>query len=272
MKRLLLCIAAAWALYAPASSLAVDDLVLAVNEGTSGGTDHAQLVAKYKGVADAIGAALKRQVNVVPSREFSLLESGMRNGRFDFVMARPSDYPARGMRDYGYRFVASAKPDGQCFIVVPKNSTLKSLDDIKGKRLVMPEQVAYMSRFCTAELRDKGIDVSKERVQYMREQAAVGFVLENGLGDVGAVASYSGVAKKWEKDGHRVLHKSSAQPYFPLIAHNRITPEQVKAVQQALAALADTPQGKEVLDKTGLKGFDVSSEERLRKLLGWLGV
>ena len=29
-------------------------------------------------------------------------------------MARPSDYPARGLRDYGYRYVASTKPDGQC--------------------------------------------------------------------------------------------------------------------------------------------------------------
>jgi hypothetical protein len=39
---------------------------------------------------------------VVLVREFSSLEDGMKTGAFDFVFARPSDYPARGIRDHGY--------------------------------------------------------------------------------------------------------------------------------------------------------------------------
>ncbi|MDO9217059.1 MAG: PhnD/SsuA/transferrin family substrate-binding protein, partial [Lacisediminimonas sp.] len=134
------------------------------------------------------------------AREFKQLEDGMQTGRYDFVIARPSDYPARAMRDYGYSYISSSKPDGQCLIIVPKDSALKSLSEIKGKRIVLPEQVAYMSRFCMAELRDKGIDLNKDRVQFVREQAAVGFYIDNKFADVGGVASYSGLARKWEKD------------------------------------------------------------------------
>ena len=79
-------------------------LIMGVSEGTSGGLDHAQVIAKYQGLADVVGRAIKQKVNVVFAREFSALEEGMKTGRYDFVIARPSDYPARGLRDYGYRY------------------------------------------------------------------------------------------------------------------------------------------------------------------------
>lgn len=247
-------------------------LVLGISEGTSGGLDHAQVIAKYQGLAEVIGRAIKSKVSVVFAREFKQLEEGMQTGRFDFVMARPSDYPARGMRDYGYSYIASTKPDGQCFIIVPKGSALKSVTELKGKRIALPEQVAYMSRFCSAELRDRGIQLDKESVQYVREQAAVGFYLDNKFADVGGVASYSGIAKKWEKDGNRILHKSVAQPYFPMVAHKRIRPEQLKAIQAELMALPDSESGQEVLKRIGIQQFDTGSETRMRDLLKWLNI
>lgn len=247
-------------------------LVLGISEGTSGGLDHAQVITKYQGLAEVVARAMKARVSVVFAREFKQLEEGMQTGRFDFVMARPSDYPARGMRDYGYSYIASTKPDGQCFIIVPKGSTLQSIADVKGKRIALPEQVAYMSRFCSAELRNQGIHLDKENVQFVREQAAVGFYLDNKFADVGGVASYSGIAKKWEKDGNRILHKSVAQPYFPLVAHKRIRPEQIKAIQAELLALPDSESGQEVLKRIGIQQFDTGSEARMRELLKWLNI
>jgi phosphonate transport system substrate-binding protein len=258
------------ALSLPGQTLAQSQLVLAVSEGTSGGLDHAQVIAKYQGLSNAIGNALKAKVNVVFAREFSMLESGMKAGTFEFVMARPSDYPARAIRDYGYSFVASAKPDGQCFIIVPTDSPLKTLDQAKGKRLAMPEKTSYMSRFCAAELRDRGFDLVKEKVQYVREQAAVGFYLQNKLADVGAIASYSGLAGKLDKDGVRVLHKSAPQPYFPLVASKKIRPEQVRAIQKELLAMPSSPDGQSILQRIGIAEFDTSSEARLVGLLKWL--
>lgn len=264
----------AWgAMMSPAHAQAqAQQLVLGISEGTSGGLDHAQVIAKYQGLAEVIGKAMKAKVSVVFAREFKQLEEGMQTGRFDLVMARPSDYPARGMRDYGYSYIASTKPDGQCFVIAPKGSELKTINDVKGRRIALPEQIAYMSRFCAAELRDKGILVGKENVQYVREQAAVGFYLDNKFADVGGVASYSGIGKKWEKDGGRILHKSVAQPYFPLVAHKRVKPEQVKAIQEELLALPASDAGKDVLKRIGIEQFDTTSEPRMRELLKWLNI
>lgn len=246
------------------------DLVLAISEGTSGGTDHARVVAKYGGLANIIGESIKRKVVVVFVREFSQLEQGMKVGRFDFVMARPSDYPARGMRDYGYRYVAHAKPDGQCLIVVPKTSPIKTLAEARGKRWVMPEQAAYMAKFCNAELRDHGISLAQEKVTYVREQATIGQYLEGSFADVGGVASYSGLAGKWQKDGHTVLHRSVTQPYFPLIANRRIDAKLVEAMQKQLVAIEDNPMGHDVLKSIGIAGFDTGGRQKLGELLDWI--
>lgn len=245
-------------------------LTLGVSEGTSGGLDHARVIAKYGGLADVIGAAAKRKVQVVFVREFKALEEGMQKGTLDFVLARPSDYPARGVRDYGYQFVASAKPEGQCLVVTGKDSPLKKLADAKGQRWVLPEEVSYMSKFCAAELRDQGILIAKEKHQYVREQGAVVFYLDNGFADVGAIASYSGPAKALPKTGHRVLHRSVAQPYFPLIAGKRVSADQVHAIQAELRSLPQTAPGREVLKTIGVDAFDTETGERLKQLLGWL--
>lgn len=261
---------ASFAMALAASQALAKDLVMAISEGSSGGTDHARVIAKYRGLAEAIGRAIDQQVNVVFIRDFAALEDGLQNKRFDLVMARPSDYPARAMRDHGYRYVATSKPDGQCLIIVPKDAPYTSLADIRGKRIVLPSPAAYMTRLCAAELRDQGMDLAKERIERVQEQGAVPFYLTNKFGDVGGVASYSGVAKTLEKSGHRVLHTSVAQPYFPLVAKDTLTATQILSMQRALLALSDSGDGRAVLKSVGIDGFESSSEQRLKALLSWL--
>ena len=265
-------IALAIALTLGATGVQARDLVLGISEGTSGGTDHARVVQKYGGLAEAIGKAIKADVKVVFVREFAQLEDGMKSSRLDLVLARPSDYPARGLRDYGYRYVASVKPEGQCLIVVPKDSPIRQLADLKGKKIVMPEKVAYMTKFCRAELRQHGIDLDKEAVTHVREQEAVVFYINNGFSQAGGLASYSGAARKWLKDGGTVLHRSVPQPYSPLIASRTLSAADVAAVQKAVRELSDSAEGQTVLKTIGMpEGFDTGTEDKLRGLLKFLG-
>ncbi|MBL8515492.1 MAG: PhnD/SsuA/transferrin family substrate-binding protein [Betaproteobacteria bacterium] len=245
-------------------------LFLAVSEGTSGGINASEAVEKYRGLADVLSKAAGVPVVLSLVRSFEALEAGMKKGEFDLVMARPSDYPARGVRDYGYSLVATAKPDGQCFFIVDKASPINQLADAKGKVIMFPEKVAYMTRFCSAELRDQGFDLTKEQIAYAKEQGAVGWSVENKLVDAGGVASYSGVAKNWEKNGHRVIHKSGPRPYFPLIAHKRVSKDRVAKMQKALADLATNDPGKAVLQTAGIQGYNIEDSKRLLELLAWL--
>ena len=247
-------------------------LVFAVSEGTSGGIDAEAARVKYQPLADVLGRAIGSEVKVAFFREFSALERGMKENQFDFVLARPSDYPARGLRDYRYKFVATANPDGQCILIVHKDSPIKKVADLKGKTFVMPEKNAYMTRFCRAELRDQGIILDNETVNYVREQGAIPFSIENRISDVGGIASYSGAYAQWQKSGNRILHQSKPQPYMPLVASQGISAEQVTKMQAALTELGKSESGSQILKRVGVTGFIATEENRLRKLLEWLGV
>jgi len=253
-------------------NLAHAQAILAVSEGTSGGLDSAQVISKYQPIADILTKAANEKINIILVRDFASLEEGMKEGRFKYVIARPSDYPARGIRDYHYQYIASAKPDGQCLFVVDKNSPLQKLSDTKGKRFILAESAAYMAKFCRAELRDHGIFVEKENVQRIKDQQATGFYLKNGFGDVAGIASYSGIAKKWEKEGNRIIHKSVPQLYNPLIAQKSLSPDAVQRIRTALSNLKQTESGQAVLKTLSFESFefDPQGELRLLKLLTWL--
>jgi phosphonate transport system substrate-binding protein len=265
-------LAAALALYcaaAPAHS-EQSDLVMAVSEGSSGGLDHAQANAKYRALADFIGKAIKRKVNIVFAREFSFLEEGIKNQRFDLLFARPSDYPARAIRDHRFQYVAHTNPDGQCYVVVRKDSPIKTLAQAKGKKWVFPEEVSYMAKFCKAALRDQGINMGGEKIVYTREQAFVEKYLAADFAQVGVVASYSGAGRNWEKRGDVVLHKSTPQPYFPLVANQKLDAASLNALQVALAGLHTSAEGKATLENLGLSKFDITGAARLAALNTWL--
>ena len=78
------------------------------------------------------------------------------------------------------------------------------------------------------------------------------------------------MAKNWEKNGQRVLHKSIAEPYSPLIAGKRVAPEQIAKLKTALGDLDKTEEGRKVLSTLGIQGFNPESSERLLALLAWL--
>ena len=256
----------------PASAQTTPSLSLAVSEGTSGGIDAATARKKYAPLAERLGLALGAKVEVVFVREFAALEQGMKDGRYDFVIARPSDYPARGLRDYRYQYVANAEPEGHCMLAVTADSPIQSVDQLRGKTFVMPEEVAYMARFCRAELRDKGIDLAKENVFYVREQGAIPFGLEKGIADVGGMASYSGAIRQWRNKGQRVLHQSAGQPYMPVVGAPTLSADDLARARKVLLNLQQEDAGRDFLQSLGISGFTSNGEERLRKLLTWLGV
>jgi len=247
-------------------------VLFAISEGASGGLDASEVLRKYTGLKSVMEQVLGREVRIVSARNFELLERGLADHQYDFAMARPSDYMARAVRDANYSLVVTANPDGMCTIIVPKDSPIKTLADLRGKRLGLPEQVAYMSRFCAADLRDNGIDIAKDtKLQYLREQDVVGYAVETGILDAGGVASFSGVARNWEKKGGRILHRSVKQPYFPLIASASVPKAEVDKVRKALVALSETDSGKEILQNLGVQGFAPGDQPRLLKMLSWLG-
>ncbi len=247
-------------------------LIFAVNEGASGNVDAADIILRYNDLKEVIERAAGVSLTLVAVREVKVLRDSLQAGAFALALSRPVDNLAVAVRDYKYQPIVMAKESGQAFFVVPKDSAIKSIGELKGKRIVTPEQGSYMWHIVNAMLRDnKFADVDLER-KTMRDQAAIGWSVNNGFFDAGVVASFSGIGRNWEKQGGRIIAKSRDVPVTPLIASPVFSAAQIDRTRKALVALNDTEAGQAMFKRFGISGFKEAEAAPLIELLDWLGI
>jgi ABC-type phosphate/phosphonate transport system substrate-binding protein len=247
-------------------------LVFAVNEGASGNADAADIINRYIDIAQVIERATGTQITVIAAREVGVVRRAIQTGEYALLLNRSVDLPALAVRDYKYHPVVAAKETGHAFFIVQQDKPIKSVAEIRGRSIVTPEQGSYMWRITNAVLRDNQLDANAVLMKTMRDQAAIGWSVKNGLFDVGVVASYSGVGRNWEKQGGRVVAKSPSLLVTPIIASSRkFTPEQVARMRSALVALDSTEAGAAMVKRIGISGFKEVDEKPFLELLTWLG-
>ena len=247
-------------------------ILLAINEGGAANADAAETLFKYQEFAEIVEKALRMQVLIVAVRDRNKLRNALKKREYPLLLARPNDVPAEAIRDYAYQPIVAAKEPSQALFIVPKDSPLKTIADVKGKTIVTPDQYSNIWRVANAMLRDSKINMANEQVKAMRDQAAIGWSMESKFYDVGVVNSISGVGRTWEKNGGRVIARSQQLPNMPMIASPQITEEQVARIRTALIDLDSTESGKAILKKIGLPGgFQYSPPKVFVEFLAWLG-
>jgi phosphonate transport system substrate-binding protein len=275
-RRLLLVLAPALAACATAPARAQPatptSLVFAINEGGAGNADAADILFRYQELGEVVEKALRMKVSIVNARGRDRLKENLKSQAYAFLLARPNDVPAEAVRDFGYQPVVSAKEPYQTLFIVVKNSPIKTIADVKGRTILTPDQYSNMWRAANAMLRDNKIEMGKEAVRSMRDQAAIGWSLENGFFDVGVVNSASGVGRSWEKNGGRVIARSRDQINMPMIASPKISSAQIERVRAAILALDSTEGGQAILKKIGMPpGFKETPRQAYIDFLAWLG-
>jgi len=246
-------------------------IVLAINEGGAANADATETLFKYQEFAEVVEKALRTQIVIVAVRDRNKLRNSLKKHEYPFLLARPNDVPAEAIRDYGYQPVVAAKEPSRALFIVKKDSALKTIADVKGKTIVTPDQYSNIWRIANAMLRDAKITMANEQVKAMRDQAAIGWSMENSFYDVGVINSVSGVGRSWEKNGGRVIARSHELPNMPMIASPQISEEQIIRLRAALIALDSSESGNAILKKIGLTGFQYTSAKVCVDFLDWLG-
>ena len=245
-------------------------LLLGVNEGTSGSANFFERQEKYKGLAEYLEHTLKKSVRLESAQNLSSLTANLKSSRYDLLFVRPSHISGKAMRDQNYTLVASAKGDAYTYFIVSNNSTVKRPSDIHGKRIAMPDPLAYPTRAGLAMLRDIGITPEKENIRYFSTQEAVGYAVEKNLIDVGVIVSYSKVAKDWKTKGSPIALESKKLPFWSIIASPKISQNDIAKIRAALISLEDTENGKKIMESIGVKGFVAGNQQDYLDLLAWV--
>jgi phosphonate transport system substrate-binding protein len=249
-------------------------LVFAINEGVTYRTTNDEIRAKYTAIAADLSKLLKQPVTIEPVADYPSLRRGLAAKQYDLALVHPAHLSIEAMKKSGYKLLVVTKGYQQytANFLVKTDSPMKTLADLKGGTLGLPDEDSITSWMTRATLRDAlGADISQVKYVYTRYQDAVPFFVDNNLTKAGATAA-GGVIKAWQAKGGKILAKSRPVPIKHVIASPVLLAEQADKVRDYLLALDTTEEGKKKLEATKYVGFAAYSEADMLSIGTWLGL
>jgi len=268
---LLLCMMAA----APAS--AQNELVFAVTEGVTYQATPKEIRDKFAPLADVIAKATGRRVRTVLVPSYNEVRAGLAKQEYDVAFIHPAHVSMAEIKAGRYKAVAwtSGFTEYIVTLMIAKDATLKSVEDLKGRTLVTPDPDSITAVMVRAMFRGEKLTASEGRdptpstvrVITTRYQDAVPFYIENGFAQAGATAANS-VVKAWTDKGGKVLYRSRPVPIKQIIVSTKVPADEQQKIRDALVGLRD-PKALEIV---GYKGFVPPNPEVESSTISWLGL
>ena len=262
-------------LAAPAG--AQNELVFAVTEGVTYQATPKEIRDKFAPVADAIARATGRKVRTVLVPAYNDVRAGLAKQEYDVAYIHPAHVSMAEIKAGRYKAVAwtSGYTEYTVSLLVGKESSLKTIGDLKGSTLVTPDPDSITAVMVRAMFRGENLTAShgKEptpgtvRVITTRYQDAVPFYIEHSFAQAGATAANS-VVKSWTEKGGKVLQKSKSVPIKQIIVSTKMPADEQQKVRDALVNLRD-PKALEIV---GYKGFVLPNPEVESTSITWLGL
>lgn len=233
------------------------DAVLAVNEGTTyQDPGSAPFHDRYKPLADLLSRELKRPVKVVHADKYDKLEKGLAEESYDMAFIHPAHIALRAVKGGAYQGICTAKgyTDYRARVLVPKDSTLKSMADLRGRKLGVPSIDSITTVMFLATLRRMQVPEPEKQLTVTRYQDAVPFMVTQGFVDVGVTGS-DAVVKDWRGRGGRILGETKPIPIKQFLVSRQLADADRNRVRALMLDLASHEEGRAALAKIGISGF-----------------
>lgn len=254
------------------SAKAADPITFAINEGVSYRVSPVETQERFQGVSDDLGKLLRTPVKAVAVTRYDELQKGLAEHRFQLAWVHPAHHAIRAMVQSGYRLAALTKgfTEYRASFFVAKGSSVKTLAELKGKKVGAPDEDSITSVILRATLRDAGLG-AETPVSYVRFQDAVPFMVEHGLVTAGVSASRA-VLKEWQDKGGTVVAASKPVPIKQLLVSGKAPAGVLERVSEYFSSLEQAKDGKARLEAMKVQGFQPFDEEPLKAIGKWLAV
>lgn len=242
-------------LAAGVNSASAQDLVLAINEGVTY-QDGGPASERYKPLLQLLSKELKQNVKLQSVDKYAAFEKGLAEGKYDLVFIHPAHIGLTAVRKNGYEGLATAKgfTDYRARVLVANNSPLKSIQDLRGKKIGVPSIESITTFMFTANLRELGFPQPEKAYTATRYQDAVPFMIENGFVDAGVTGS-GAVAKAWVAKGGRILAEAKPVPIKQFLASKKLSESDREKLKSLILNLSENEAGRNALSKIGMTGF-----------------
>jgi len=211
---------------------------------------HQQIVSNFTPLRDYLQQASGQKLAMSTASDFASFRDRTKAGEYDIILTAP--HLARlAEKESRFQRIAITRYRVNAVILVPKDSPVQKLSDLRGKSLAVPPAAAMVTLLATELFRSKGMEPGRDFA--LREFGSIQSSMVAPLrGDADASAAGFVLWSNFEqKDKLRIIAKSAEVPGLIIMAHPRVPRAMVARLRKALFAFGDTQEGKTYFATTG---------------------
>ena len=226
---------------------AVEPLILAVHPYLP----EAEIQKRFAPLAEYLSLILKQPVIVRVGRNYDDHIDAIGKDQVDIAFMGPVPY-TKLLNKYGSkpllaRFEVNNTPNLYGIIITRKESPIKNLKQLQGKRFAFGDKESTMSHIVPRYmLTEAGIPVSTlSEYKFLGSHHNVAIAVLAGDFDAGAVKKE--VLLEFEPKGLRVIAETPATPDHLFVTRSTLPITQIRKLREALLQLNKQPRGKEIM-------------------------
>jgi phosphonate transport system substrate-binding protein len=233
------------------SVLAGDRLVLGIHPYKS----PAKLIKAYTPLAEYLSGKVGLPVQITISKDYQTHIDAIGSNKLDIAYMGPASY-IKLVDHYGKKPLLACqaingKPTFQGKIITRKESTLRSLSQLKGMSFAFGDSSSTMSHLVPRYMLWKaGVSTNKlKRYKFLGSHDNVALAVLSGDYDAGAIKE--AVFYKYEGRGLKVLASTPVLSEHVFVTSNTLDPETVQKLREAFLSLDKDPNGQQIM--SGIK-------------------
>lgn len=239
--------------------------------------DQEKLIDSVEPLSDVLSKAIGIKVEAFTASNYVGVVEAMGSSKVDFGIIPPFAYVLAHKTNGAKVILSALNKDGKSFyrseFIVMKNSGIKSLKDLKGKKVAFVDPSSSSGYiYPGAKLKKEGFDLDKDiEAVYSGGHDKSLQLLVNG--DVDCACVYEGAEKKFEKDFPKlkdaeVLEYTDEIPYIAVAVNKDLDDETVEKIKEGIMKSLNEGEGKELIIKLfNLYGFKEASDKDYESII-----
>jgi phosphonate transport system substrate-binding protein len=212
-------------------------------------------------MAQDLSSHVGRRMVLASSTTFERFSESLDKGQYDVAFVQPFEY-VRIAERYGYVPLATRTERLNGIVVVAKDSPMKSLADLKGKRLALPPESAAVSQLILRQVRQGGIHPGRD-VAVTHHRSHVSCMQQVVIGEADACGTAAPSVRFFQNKMNvelKTIVTTRDIPSSLFVAHPRV-PEKVRAsIRERIVNWSNTDEGKKILKRGELTPFKYATD------------
>lgn len=215
------------------------------------------ILKTYQPVREYVEEKLGQPVALVTAPDYRTFLERTQHGEYRFVVTAPH-FARLAQSEAGYVPMVRLKRELQAIVVVPHDSKIQTLADLRNKRISTPDETAMLTLLGRQMLQDSGLESGKTiTIRAFPSVNSSTLAVSNGDCDA-AITAQTALNQMPEnvRNGLRIIATSPAVPHMIYLANKNVPANEVERMTSILLDFsADTNRSESFFKGTGFLGY-----------------